>query len=105
MPEHRAQFTFTEKREYIAKVNIPNLANPNQYVDIEISYGSRDHAIVPDTVKITFNLDIESTGKARSIVNNVVEHLRKKGTNSWFKGKDSYLSEKDPEKGLLEDMQ
>ena len=55
----------------IAKVNIPNIAYPNQHIDIEIPHGSRDHVIVPDTVKITFNFDIESTDKTRSIVNNV----------------------------------
>ena len=51
MRVHRAQFAFKGKREHIAKVNITNLSNPNQYVDTEISHGSRDHAIVPDTVK------------------------------------------------------
>ena len=47
------------------------MAYPNQHIDMEIPHSSRDHVIVPDTVKITFNLDIESTGKTRSIVNNV----------------------------------
>ena len=47
----------------------------NQHIDIEIPNGSRDRVIVPDTVKITFNLDIESTDKARSIVNNVSRTL------------------------------
>ena len=50
---------------------MPNVAYTNQHTDIEIPYGSRDHVIVPDTVKITFNLDIESIYKARSVVNNV----------------------------------
>ena len=50
---------------------MPNVAYTNQHIDIEIPYGSRDHVIVPDTVKITFNLDIESIYKARSVVNNV----------------------------------
>ena len=40
-------------------------------IEIEIPHGSRDRVIVPHTVKITFNLDIESTDKTRSIVNNV----------------------------------
>ena len=39
-------------------------------------HGSRDHVIVPDTVKITF--DIISTGKARSVVNNVGRALMEK---------------------------
>ena len=66
MVEHRTQFVSEtkDKREHIAKVNMPNIAYPNQHNDIEIPHGSRDHVIVPDTVKITFNLDIESTYKA-----------------------------------------
>ena len=39
-------------------------------------HDSRDHVIVPDTVKITF--DIISTDKARSVVNNVGRALVKK---------------------------
>ena len=58
---------------------MPNIAYPNQHIDIEIPHGSRDHVIIPDTVKITFNLDIESTDKARSVVNNVGMTLVKKG--------------------------
>ena len=71
MPEHRTQFAFKGKREHIAKLNIPIMAYPNQHIHIEIPHGARDHVIVPDTVKITFNLDIESTDKIRSIVYNV----------------------------------
>ena len=58
MVEHRIQFTFKGKREHISKVNMPNIANPNQHIDIEIPHSSRDQVITPDTVKITFNLDI-----------------------------------------------
>ena len=57
---------------------MPNIAYPNQHIDIEIPHGSRDHVIVPDTVKITFNLDVESIDKTRSIVNNVGRALMKK---------------------------
>ena len=78
MVEHRAQFAFKGKREHIAKVNMPNIAYPNQHIDIETLHGSRDQVIVTDTVKITFNLDIESTGKTRSVVNNVGKALVKK---------------------------
>ena len=67
MVEHRIQFAFKGKFSHLSKVNIPNIAYPNQYIDIEIPHGSRDHVIVLDTVKITFNLDIESTDKARSL--------------------------------------
>ena len=76
--EHRTQFAFTGKREHIAKVNIPNIAYPSQHIDTDIPHGSRDDVIMPDTIKITFNLDIESTDKARSIVNNVGRALVKK---------------------------
>ena len=36
------------------------------------------YVIVPDTVKITFDLDIEWTEKARSVVNNAGRALVKK---------------------------
>ena len=61
MVEHKTQFAFKGKREHIANVNMLNITYPNQHIDIEIPHGSRDHVIVPDTVKGTFNLDIEST--------------------------------------------
>ena len=54
-----------------------NLPIQNQYTDIEIPFGSKDRTIVPDAIKIVFNLDIESTDKARSIVNNVGRALVK----------------------------
>ena len=56
---------------------MPNIAYPNQDIDIEIQHGSRDHVIIPDTIKITFNLDITSTDKTRSVVNNVGRALVK----------------------------
>ena len=57
---------------------LPNIVYPNQHIDIEIPHGSRNHVIAPRTVKITFNLDIESTDKAHSVVNNVGRALVKK---------------------------
>ena len=78
MVEHRIQFAFKGKRENIAKVNMPNIAYPNQRIDIEIPYGSKDHVIIPDTAKTTFNLNTESTDKTRSFVNNVGRALVKK---------------------------
>ena len=78
MIEHRTQFAFNGKREHIAKVNMPNKSYLNQHNDIEIPHGSRDHVIISDTVKITFNLDITSTDKARSVLNNVGRVLVKK---------------------------
>ena len=85
MIEHRTQFAFKGKREHIAKVNMPNMAYPNQYIDIKIPHGSRDHVIIPDTVKITFNLETESTDKSRSAVSNVGRALVKKGAVVWLK--------------------
>ena len=73
---HRTQFAF--KREHIATVNTPNIAYLGQHFKIIIPQGSADHVIVPDTVKITFDLDITSTDKTRSIVNNVGRTLVKK---------------------------
>ena len=71
MIEHRTQYAFKSKSEHIAKVNMPNIAYPKQHIDTEIPHGSRDHVIIPDIVKITFNLDITSTDKAHSVANNV----------------------------------
>ena len=76
--EHRTQFAFKGSREHIVKVDIPNIAYPNQHTNIEIPYGSIDDVIVPDTVKITFNLDIESTDKTHTIVKNVGRALVKR---------------------------
>ena len=81
MIDHRTQFAFKSKKEHIAKVNIPNIGYLSQHIDIDIPYGSRDHVIIPDTIKITFNLDIESTDKAHSVVNNVGRALVKKKVN------------------------
>ena len=78
MAEHMTQFVFKGKRENIAKANTPNIAYPAKHIDIEIPHGSRDHVIIPDTVNITFNLDIESRDKARNVVNNVGLALVKK---------------------------
>ena len=69
MLEHKTQFYSEDKRYHIAKLNILNLVHPNQHPDIEIPHGLRNHVIVPDTVKILHNLDIESTSKTRRISN------------------------------------
>ena len=76
--EHRIPEAFDSMREHMVKFNTPNMAHPSQHIDIEIPKGSRDHVIVPDTLKITFNLQIESTDKTRSVVNNVGRALVKK---------------------------
>ena len=119
MIEHRTQFAFKCKREHIAKINMPIIAYPNQHIDIEILHASRDHVIIPDTVEITFNLDIESIDKARSVVNNVGRALVKKkvlmlyskvidtidSSDIYDTYKDLYLSEKEREKKLLQGIQ
>ena len=119
MVEHRTQFAFKGKIEHLAMVSMPTIAYPSQYIDNEIPHGSRDHVIVPDTVKITFNLDVESTDKTRSIVNNVdralvnkkVLMLGSKDTDTinnsdiYDTYKDLYLSKKEREKKLLQGIQ
>ena len=119
MVEYRTKFAFKGKREHISKVIIPNIAYPGQHVDIGIAHSSSDHVVIPDTVKITFNLDIESTDKATSIVNNVGRALVKKkmlklGSTSidtidnsdiYDMYKDLYLSKKEREERLLQCLQ
>ena len=119
MVEHRTQFVFKGKREHIAKVNMPNIAYPNQHIDIEIPDGSRNYVIVPDTVKIGFNLDTESTDKTHSIINNVGRALVKKkvfmlgsedidtinNSDVYDTYKGLYLSEKEREEKLLQGIQ
>ena len=104
--EQRTQFSFKGKKEHIAKVNMPNIAYPNQYIDIEIAHGSRDHVIIPDTVK---------TDKARSVVNNVGRALVKKkmlmigskdidminNSDIYDTYKDLFLSEKNVKRGYF----
>ena len=80
MPGHRIQFAFKGKRKHIAKLNIPNMAYLNEHIDIETPHGSRDLVIVSNTLKITFNLHIESIDKISSIANNVNWTLVKKKT-------------------------
>ena len=88
-----------------------------QHTDIEIPYGSSNQVIVPDTVKITFNLDIELTDKTRSVVSNVGRALIKKlklgstdidttdNSDVYHTYKDLYLSEKEREERLLQGIQ
>ena len=86
MVENRIQFAFKGKRGHVATANTPNIAYPSQHIDIEIPHGSRDHVIVPDTIKIMFHFEIKSTDKTRSVVNNVGRALIKK--------RSSYLVQK-----------
>ena len=119
MVEHRTQSAFKGKREHIANINMSNIAYPNQHIDIEIPHCSRDHVIVPDTVKITVNLGITSTDNARSVVNNVGRALVKEkvlmfgskdidtinNSDIYNTYKDLYLSEKEIEQKLLKGIQ
>ena len=119
MVEQRTQFAFKGKREHIPKVNTLNIANPSQLIDIEIPHGSRDHVILAEAVKITFNLDTESTDKARSVMNNVGMALVTKkililgskdtdlinNADIYDTYKDLYLSEKEREEKLLQGIQ
>ena len=121
MVERRTQFAFKGKRAHIAKVNILNIAYPSQPIDIEIPHGSRDHVIIPDTVKITVNFDITSIDKARSALSNVCRTLAKKKkkllmlvskeidtinySDIYDTYKDLYLSKKEHEKKLRQGMQ
>ena len=75
---HRTQFAFKGKREHLATVNRPNIAHPGQQFKIVIPQGSANHVIEPDILKITFDLHLASTDKARTVVNNVGRILVKK---------------------------
>ena len=55
-----------------------NMTGPNQHVDTKTPHSSRDCVIFPDSVKTTFNLDIESIDKVRSIANHIGKALVKK---------------------------
>ena len=75
--QNRAQFPFKGKKEHIAKENRPNLAYLKHCIDPEIPYGSRDHVVLPEAIKIKVNLEIYSTEKTRCVVNNVGKLLVK----------------------------
>ena len=73
---------------------------------------------MPDTLKITFDLELTSTDKARTVVNNVGRALAKKVLRLGSKEidvinnaciydayKDLYLSEKEREERLLQGIQ
>lgn len=71
------------------QVKIPNISYLNQYIDTEIPNGSGDHAIAPDTIKIMFSFDIDSTDKTGSIINNVDRVLvKEKVLMLWLKETD-----------------
>ena len=78
MIEHRTQSAFKGKREHITTVSTPNIAYPGQHFKIIIPQASADHVIVPDTLKITFDLELTSTDKVCTVATNVGRTLLKK---------------------------
>ena len=88
---------------------------PNQNIDIAIPHSSRDLIIVPGSVKIKINIDIDFTEKARTIAENVGRALVKKkvvmigskeintinNADIYETYKDLYLSEEEREEKLL----
>ena len=109
-PEHRTQFAFKGKHEHIVKVNIPNIGYPNQHIDVEIPAGSRDQIIVPDTLKITFNLLLVNN-VGRVLVKKKVLMLGSKEIDTVNQSyiydtyKDLYLSKQEREEKLLQGIQ
>ena len=78
MLQHRTQLAFKGKREHRAEVNILNMTYTNQHLKIELPHGLRDLAIVTDTIKVSFNLHIESTDKRGSNVKSEGSALAKR---------------------------
>ena len=75
MVEHRTKFTLKGKRQHISKVNMSNLGCPSHILTSKYRLVP---GIVAVTVKITFNLDTESSDKARSVVDNDARALVKR---------------------------
>ena len=57
---------------------MPYMTGPNQHMDNETPNGSKDRGVFPDSVKTTFNLDIESTDKIRNIAKYIGRAVVKK---------------------------
>ena len=116
MTENMISNAFDGKREHTVKPNRQNMAYPSQHITIEIPKGWRYHVIVPDALKITFNLIIESRDKTRSVANNVGRALVKKkelilgsiqidtinNSDIYDTYKDLYLSKKEREERLVQ---
>ena len=71
MIKNRTRFAFKGKREHIITVSTPNIAYPGQHFKVIIPQGSADHVIVPDTLKITFGIELTSTDRAVLLQKNV----------------------------------
>ena len=50
MPKFKTQFPFKGKSGHISKVNVTNMAYPNEYIDIKTIHGSKEPAVLADTV-------------------------------------------------------
>ena len=71
-PEHRVEYAFKGKREHIITSNTPHTtANPNQRLKIQLPKGSASIVIVPQIMKISYLLNINSTDKSAYPVANV----------------------------------
>ena len=69
LSQNKIEFVIKVEQKDTAKVNIPKLVYPNQHTDVGIPHGSRDHFIVKNILRITFNLYIVSTNKTSSVIN------------------------------------
>ena len=56
--ENRTQFASKGKGEHIAKVNIPYIAYRSQRVGTERPQGSKDHVVIPNTIKLRLILTL-----------------------------------------------
>ena len=69
--ERRIQWAFKGKRAHMVMTNTPATGHPNTTISIEIPRGAPEHVIVPGSLRVTFDLNLTSAKKGRSIVNNV----------------------------------
>ena len=65
------QLASKAKREHVVVVNTSNIAYPGQQFNVPISCLSGDVSIVPNSPKITFDLDVTSRDKNQGLVNNI----------------------------------
>ena len=114
MGEHRKQFAFKGKREHIANVNITK-----QHTQVNTWFKRSCNYTRHRQIKVAFNLNIESTDKVRSVVNNVGRALVKQkvlklgstnidtinNSDVYDTYKDLYLSEKEREERLIQGIQ
>ena len=73
--ENRIELAYKGNREHFVNPNIPNIGYPGQTIKMSIPRGSSDTTIVRESQFLTFNLDLQSKDKARSIVPKVGRKL------------------------------